>query len=71
MNDADGERGVAEAVLDLEEATWIAGGDDIGAGGFDVGHLAMEEVIGHFGLNEVVNAGAAAAPGAFRKFHEF
>ena len=54
-----------EAVLDLEEAAGVAGGDDGRSGGGDVVELALEEFVGHFGLDEVVDAGAAAAPHGF------
>ena len=51
-----------EAVLDLEQAAGIARGDDGRAGGRDVVELSLEELVGHLGLDEVVDARAAAAP---------
>ena len=58
------------AVDDLEQAAGVAGGDDFRLGRADVLHLAFEELVGHLGLREVVNARAAAAPVALGQFHE-
>src|ERR1044071_6354922 len=33
--------------------------------------FAAEEFIRHFRLHDIVNAGAAAAPGGFRQLHQF
>ena len=65
MNGGDVEAALAETVLDLEEAAGVAGGDDRGAGGGDVVDFALEKLVGHLGLDEVVDAGAAAAPHRF------
>jgi hypothetical protein len=46
---------------DLGEAADIAGGDEVGAGGLDVGDLAVAEADGDFRLEHVVGAGGAAA----------
>jgi len=58
------------AVDDLEQAAGVAGGDDFRPGRADVLHLAFEELVGHLGLREVVDARAAAAPVALGQFHE-
>ena len=59
-----------EAVGDLEEAARIPSSKDGRASFRDVIQLSLEELVGHFGLDEVVDAGAAAAPGAFGQFDE-
>jgi hypothetical protein len=59
-----------EAVANLEEAAGIAGGDDGRAGGGDVVEFSPQKLAGHFGLDEVVNSGAAAAPHRFGKRHD-
>ena len=71
MDDAQGEAAFAGAVLDLEEAAGIAGGDGVGAGDCDVIEFTIEKLGGHFRLNDVIDAGAAAAPFAFSEFDEF
>ena len=71
MRDAEVDAVFASAVDDLKEATGISSGDGVHAGGFDSLNFAIEQVVGHFRLNDVVDAGAAAAPGAFGKFDEF
>ena len=58
------------AVDELEEAAWVAVGDDAGAGGLDVFELAVEELVGHFRLHDVVDASAAAAPEALRQLYQ-
>ena len=70
MHDFDLGAAGGEAVLDLEEAAGVAGGDDGGAGGGNVVELALLEFPGHFGLDEVVDAGAAAAPHRLGQRHE-
>ena len=70
MDDTEVDAVFAGAVDDLQEATRISGGDGIDASGYNALNFSIEQVIGHFGLDEVVDAGAAAAPGAFRKFDE-
>src|ERR1700733_14554006 len=65
MHRVDVEAALAEAVLDLEEAAGVAGGDDRGAGGGDVVDFALKELVGHLGLDEVVDAGAATTPHGF------
>ena len=44
----------------LEEAAGVGGGDDGCAGGLDVVEFALEELVGHFRLDEVVDAGGAS-----------
>jgi hypothetical protein len=56
------------AVDDLEVAAGVGRGDDWGLGGEEMADLALLEAAGGFGLGDVVDAGAAAAPlclGAF------
>ncbi len=45
----------------LEVAAGVGRGDDVGAGGADVGHLQVENLLCRGGLDDVVDAGAAAA----------
>ena len=70
MDDFEVEAVLSSAVLDLEEAAGVGGGDGGDASGLDFGDFAIQKLAGHFGLNEVVDASAAAAPGTFGKFHE-
>ena len=69
MDDFDFDAARGEAVADLEEATRIAGGDDGGAGGRDMVEFTLQKFVGHFGLDEVVDARAAAAPHRFGQRH--
>ena len=48
----------------------VAVGHDGGAGGLDVLELAVQELVGHLRLDDVVDAGAAAAPGALRQLDQ-
>ena len=59
-----------EAVLDLKETTGIAGGDNGRARGSDVVEFALEKFIRHFGLDQVVDARAAAAPHRLGQRHD-
>jgi len=52
---------LAEDLLDLESAAGIGGGQEIRLDGEDVVRLARSDLFRAFGLNEVVNTGAAAA----------
>ena len=61
----------ASAIDELQQAAWVTGSDDRRARGFNVAQLAVEKLVGHLGLDEIVNAGAAAAPGAFREINQF
>ena len=71
MYDAERKILLARPVKDLQKAAGIAGGDDRSAGGFDVAELAIEEIARHFRLDQIVDAGATAAPCAFRQFDKF
>lgn len=71
MDDAKRESLLAGAIENLEETAGVPGGDSRCAGGFDVAEFACEEVASHFGLDQIVNAGATAAPGALGKFDQF
>src|SRR4051794_21644649 len=51
----------AQAGADLHEAAGIAGGDGGGGGVADEGELGLEHGVRHVRLDEVVDAGAAAA----------
>src|SRR6185436_8137043 len=46
---------------DLDRATRVRGGNDVGCERGDVARLALTELRGRLGLNEVVDARAAAA----------
>ncbi len=63
-----GVAGGAEAVLDLQVATGIRSGDDARARRAEVAELALLEPRGGGRLREVVDAGAAAAPGGLGAF---
>src|SRR5688572_27866477 len=71
MRNAHGQLLLAEAIHDLEEAAGIAGRDDLGTRGLDMLNYAFEKVARHFGLDQVIDARAAAAPRAFGEFNEF
>ena len=71
MNDAQLHPSLFRAIDELQETTGISGGNNFRAGGLDVGEFALQQVIGHFRLNEVVNAGAAAAPVRLGRLDEF
>src|SRR5258706_314461 len=58
-------------VDDLQEATGIGRGHNLRAGGFDVLELALKKFVGHLRLDQIVNARAAATPGALRQLNEF
>ena len=58
------------AIDQLQKAAGIAGRDDRGAGALDVLELALQELVGHPRLDEIVDAGAAAAPVALGQFDE-
>jgi len=57
--------GPAEAAHKLEETAGVGGDDGVGVGGQEVGYFAVAELLGGFGLEEVVDAGGAAAEGGF------
>jgi hypothetical protein len=69
MHDAHRQLPVAEAIHDLEEAAGIAGRDHVSTRGLDMLNLAFEKVARHFGLDQVIDARAAAAPRTLRKFN--
>jgi len=66
----DGEMLTSGAIHDLQQAPRIAGSDDPGPGAFDMPDFALKELVGHLRLNQVVDARAATAPGAFRKLDQ-
>ena len=70
MEDADGAGGGGEAAGDLEVAAGVGGGEDFGAAGQDVTGFPGEEGFGFLRAGDAVDAGAAAAPGAFREIDE-
>jgi hypothetical protein len=49
----------------LEQTPWIARGDNGGTSGFDMPEFAVQQIVGHFGLDEIIDSRAAAAPIAF------
>lgn len=54
----------------LQHAPRIRGGDTIGAGGIDAGHLLFEQSHGHVRVDHVVNSSAAATDIGERHFTE-
>jgi len=60
MDHAEVQSALFGAVDELEEAAGVGGGDDGCAGGLDVVEFALEELVGHFRLDEVVDAGGAS-----------
>src|SRR6266849_5014460 len=70
MDDAQGEILVPRAVDDLQQTTRVASGNDARLGAADVLELALEQGGGHLRLNQVVDARAPAAPGAFGQFSQ-
>ena len=67
MHDPQGQVLFSGAVDDLQKAAWISGRDGWRGGRFDMLHFAVEKFVRHFRLDQIVNPGAAAAPGAFRQ----
>ena len=61
VGDLDRAAALLDLAGDLEDAADVAGGDDLGAGGRDVVHLAAAEPLRHLGLGEVVGPRRAAA----------
>ena len=57
-------------LIELQQATGVARGDDVRAGGSDVFELSVEEFVRHFRLGQVVNARAAATPIGFGKLDQ-
>src|ERR1035441_944429 len=55
VDDAQVQALVFGAVDELEQAAWVAVGHDTGAGRFDVLELAVQELVGHFRLDDIVN----------------
>ena len=60
----------AQACTDLQHAAWVAGGDELGAGGGEGFGLALANARGEFGLQHVVDACGAAAVFGPRVRHE-
>ncbi len=61
MGGAHGHAALAETGGDLEEAARIAGDHDLGAGLGQAVQLAIQELLGDLGVQQIVDAGAAAA----------
>jgi hypothetical protein len=57
--------GATQAAHKLHETAGIGGDDGVGLRGEQVLDLAVAELLGGFGLEEVVDAGGAAAEGRF------
>ena len=70
MHDAEVDAVLARAVDNLEEAAGISRRDGVDTCGFDALNFPVEQIIRHFRLNNVVNAGTAAAPSALGEFDE-
>ena len=51
----------AKAAHELEETAGVGGDDGVGVSGEQVGDFAVAELLGGFGLEQVVNAGGPAA----------
>ena len=60
----------SRAVRHVSEATGISRRNDIHFCRFDVLQLSVEKFVRHFRLNQIVDSGAAATPGAFGKFRQ-
>ena len=60
--------GSAETAAELHEAAGVGGDDGVGVGGEEMGDFAIAELLGGFGLEEIVDAGGAAAEGGFGDF---
>ena len=71
MGDADVGLALGQAVGDVQRATGVAHRHHFRAGGADVADLALEQLVGHFRLGDVVNTGAATAPRALRQLGQF
>ena len=71
MHDTQVHAFLLSPVDDLEETAGIAGSNDVSASGFDVLDFSLEQLVRHFGLNDVVDARAAAAPRRFGELDEF
>ena len=59
------------AANELQQATGIRRRNDLRSGLLDMLQLSYEELIGHFRLDQVIDAGAAAAPRAFLQLDQF
>src|SRR4051812_11633606 len=70
MDDAHWQVRFLRAIEDLEQAAGVGGGDDICTGTPNVLQLALQKVIRHLRLDEIVDPGASAAPGALRQLHQ-
>jgi hypothetical protein len=64
MHHAEGQSFFCRAIDELQQTTGIRRCHRGRAGGLDVRDFAGEKLSRHFGLGEIVNARAAAAPGA-------
>ena len=61
MDDARGGSAEHEASADLHHAAGVPGGDEVGLGVCDALELRRQYGVRRVGLDEIVNAGAAAA----------
>ena len=59
-----------QARLQLHGTAGVGGGDDGRAGADEVGEFAVEQLLRHLRLGDVVDARAAAAPVRFRQLHK-
>ena len=58
------------AHCNLQHAAGVAGDEDVCAGGGDVVHFAVEQLLGDFLVGEVVDACAATAPVGFFEVYD-
>lgn len=61
----------AEGAHELEEAAGVGGDDGLRLGGEEVADLAVAELLGGFGLEQVVDTGGAAAEPGFGDLGDF
>src|SRR5262245_42055525 len=54
----------------LEETAGVSGGDSARVCGFDVPQFSFEQLSSHFGLGDIVDSSAAAAPVGLRQFDQ-
>jgi len=70
MNHFDIQTPVTASPGNLEQTSWVAGGDDTRTGRDDPVNLSLEQAPGDRRLEQIVNAGAAAAEVALGKLDE-
>lgn len=71
MEDGDGAASFAEVFADLDFAADVGEGDHVALGGEDVIGFLLPELVGEFGLIDVIGSGGATASIAFGEGNEF